>query len=287
MRCAGVTVLYNPDYSVVESIKTYIDDVEILFLVDNSSKDNSKMFSFDKKIRYIPFLDNKGISYALNYGAKKAIELGFEWLLTMDQDSQFDKSGLGLLLDYISKDYQGNKVGLYSPFHSTAISGEPPKETVSNPLVLMTSGNVINLRAYKEIEGFKDWMFIDCVDFDYCLNLRIHGYELVQVNDVILNHKLGDYEVKKFRGRDILCDNHNATRRYYIVRNSYYIYDMYHQYYPDYCTAVVREVQRAFFYVPILEKDGFKKLVKMIKGYIDFRLKRKGRLNQEVLYNDE
>ena len=67
MRCAGVTVLYNPDNSVVESIKTYIDDIEILFLVDNSSKDNSKMFLFNEKIKYIPFLDYKGIAYALNY----------------------------------------------------------------------------------------------------------------------------------------------------------------------------------------------------------------------------
>ena len=277
MRCAGVTVLYNPDNSVVESIKTYIDDIEILFLVDNSSKDNSKMFLFNEKIKYIPFLDYKGIAYALNYGAKRAIELGFEWLLTMDQDSQFGTNGLSSLLHYISKNDQDNKIGLYSPFHSTAISGEPPKETVSNPLVLMTSGNVISLKAYQDIGGFKDWMFIDCVDFDYCLNLRVHGYELVQINAVILNHKLGDYEVKQFRGRDILCDNHNATRRYYIVRNSYYIYDMYHQYYPDYCSAVVKEVQRAFFYVPLLEKDKLKKFISMCRGYFDYRLKRTGK----------
>lgn len=277
MRCAGVTVLYNPDQSVVESVKTYINDVEILFLVDNSSKDNSNMFNFDEKIRYIPFLENKGIAYALNYGAKKAIELSFEWLLTMDQDSKFETNGLSALLEYISKNQQENKIGLYSPFHSTAISGKPPKEPVSNPIVLMTSGNVISLKAYQDIDGFKDWMFIDCVDFDYCLNLRVHGYELVQVNYVILNHKLGDYEVKKFRGKEILCDNHNATRRYYIVRNSYYIYDMYHQYYPDYCTAVVEEVKDAFLHVPILEKDKFKKFINMCRGYIDFKRGKKGK----------
>lgn len=278
MRCAGVTVLYNPDQSVIESIKTYLNDIEVLFLVDNSSNDNSNMFSFDKKIQYIPFLENKGIAYALNHGAKKAIESDFEWLLTMDQDSKFETNGLNVLLDYISKNQQENKIGLYSPFHSTAISGEPPKEKVSNPLVLMTSGNVINLKAYQDIGGFKDWMFIDCVDFDYCLNLRVHGYELVRVNYVILNHKLGDYEVKQFRGRDILCDNHNAIRRYYIVRNSYYIYDMYHQYYPDYCTAVVEEVKDAFLHVPILEKDKFKKFINMCRGYIDFKKGKKGKM---------
>lgn len=277
MRCAGITVLYNPDYSVVESIRTYIDDVDTLFLVDNSSKDNSEMFLFDQKIRYIPFLDNKGISYALNFGAQKAIDLGFEWLLTMDQDSRFDRNGLSSLLDYISKNHQ-DKVGLYSPFHSTAISGEPPKEAVSNPLVLMTSGNVINLKAYQEIGGFKDWLFIDCVDFDYCLNLRVHGYELIQVNSIILDHKLGDYEVKKFKGRDILCDNHNATRRYYIVRNSYYIYDLYHQYFPGYCTAVVREVKKAFFNVAMFEKDKLRKLIYMCRGYIDFKRKITGKI---------
>ena len=74
-----------------------------------------------------------------------------------------------------------------------------------------------------------------------------------------------------------MCDNHNATRRYYIVRNSYYIYDMYHQYYPDYCTAVVREVQRAFFYVTMFEKDKLRKLICMCQGYIDFKRNKKGK----------
>ena len=40
----------------------------------------------------------------------------------------------------------------------------------------------------EEIEGFKDWMFIDCVDFDYCLNLVRNGYEIHQVNKVVLHH---------------------------------------------------------------------------------------------------
>ena len=92
----------------------------------------------------------------------------------------------------------------------------------------MTSGNIINLDIYKCVEGFKEWMFIDCVDFEYGLNVRKQGYTIKQINTVFLDHELGDYEIKYFLNKKIFCDNHSALRRYYIVRNSFYLYDLYH-----------------------------------------------------------
>ena len=64
----------------------------------------------------------------LNYAAKHAIESGYEWLLTMDQDSQFDKKGMDEIISFIENDSDVDNIGIYTPFHYTAISGEPPKE---------------------------------------------------------------------------------------------------------------------------------------------------------------
>lgn len=275
MKLAGVVVLYNPDQKVINNINSYIDELDALYLVDNSSADNSTLF-MNEKVEYIPLQKNTGIAHALNVGAKKAIDHNFHYLLTMDQDSMFEKDALKNMKSIIDADDEKNQVGIYSPFHKTAISEPVPEELFTSPLVVMTSGNIINLDIYKCVEGFKEWMFIDCVDFEYGLNVRKHGYTIKQINTVFLDHELGDYEIKHVFNKKIFCDNHSALRRYYIVRNSFYLYDMYHNDYPDYCQAVVKQAKQSFFYATVFEKHGFKKLIYMIRGYIDYRKGKKG-----------
>ena len=275
MKLAGVVVLYNPDQKVINNINSYIDELDALYLVDNSSADNSTLF-MNEKVEYIPLRKNTGIAHALNVGAKKAIDHNFRYLLTMDQDSMFEKDALKNMKSIIDADDEKDQVGIYSPFHKTAISEPVPEELFTSPLVVMTSGNIINLDIYKSVEGFKEWMFIDCVDFEYGLNVRKHGYTIKQINTVFLDHELGDYEIKHVFNKKIFCDNHSALRRYYIVRNSFYLYDMYHDDYPDYCQAVVKQAKQSFFYATVFEKHGFKKLIYMIRGYRDYRRGKKG-----------
>lgn len=275
MKLAGVVVLYNPDQKVINNINSYIDELDALYLVDNSSADNSTLFMYEK-VEYIPLQKNTGIAHALNVGAKKAIDHNFHYLLTMDQDSMFEKDALKNMKSIIDADDEKDQVGIYSPFHKTAISEPVPEELFTSPLVVMTSGNLINLDIYKCVEGFKEWMFIDCVDFEYGLNVRKHGYTIKQINTVFLDHELGDYEIKHVFNKKIFCDNHSALRRYYIVRNSFYLYYMYHNDYPDYCQAVVKQAKQSFFYATVFEKHGFKKLIYMIRGYRDYRRGKKG-----------
>ena len=165
MKLAGVVVLYNPDQKVINNINSYIDELDTLYLVDNSSTDNSTLFTHEK-VEYIPLQKNTGIAHALNVGARKAIDHNFHYLLTMDQDSMFEKNALKNMKSIIDADEEKDQVGIYSPFHKTAISEPVPEELFTSPLVVMTSGNIINLDIYKCVEGFKEWMFIDCVDFE-------------------------------------------------------------------------------------------------------------------------
>ena len=178
MKLAGVVVLYNPTEDVVCNINTYIDFVQKLYVVDNSDIDNSIFFN-NKKIEYVFNGENLGIATALNIGANKAIKDNFEWLLTMDQDSAFKNNDVEKMIcflkkvrddafirDVISTNY--DKIGLISPLHITIMNPNDQSKGVDSPLNVMTSGNIISLSAFKKIGGFKDWFFIDCVDFDIC-----------------------------------------------------------------------------------------------------------------------
>ena len=276
MKIAGVTVLFNPDEKVVSNIKTYIDELDCLFLVDNSSVDNSAKYNFSKKIVYIFNGKNLGIAEALNVGAREALKLEADWLLTMDQDSAFKDKALKIIIDYARKLKKNTDIGIISPLHRTIQNKNIKKVGIEEPLVVMTSGNLVNLKAYDVVNGFKSWMFIDAVDFEFGLNLRKHGYNIIQINDAILNHNLGDTVKKKFLGKVMFVSNHSAFRRYFIVRNRYYLYDMYHNDFPAFCEAEKGMTKHELLRVILFEKHKIKKLLDMYRGYRDYKKGIKG-----------
>lgn len=279
MKLAGVTVLFNPDDKVEENIKSYINNLEILFLVDNTPNvNNEKRFGFSNKIVYIPNKKNLGIAKALNIGAKTAIKQGYKWLLTMDQDSKFSKNALSKMIKYIDEDEKKllKTIGIISPFHKTVQTKDSELKGIEKPLIVMTSGNLVNLNAYKKVNGFKDWLFIDAVDFDFCLNLRKAKYEIIQINSCVLNHELGNTEKKSFFGKTMYVSNHSAFRRYFIVRNRYYIYEMYKNDFPVYCEAEKNMTKHELLRVVLFEKNKIKKIREMYRGYKDFKKGIKG-----------
>ena len=292
MKIEGVVVLYHPEDDILKNIETYINYVDKLYLIDNTPNvDSNDKYKKYKKIEYVPLKDNKGIAYALNYAAKLAIKDNASWLLTMDQDSSFYKDGLRKMIDFLKEMKKSkslneilgvnyDKIGVLSPYHITnknqgnlgIIKG------VDYPDEVMTSGNLINLEAYKKIKGFKEWLFIDCVDFDYCFNLKKHGYEVMVLNYVYLNHNLGDIIKIKILGKEIYTDNHNATRWYYMSRNRKYIISLYSDIFPAFCKYQEKCTRREMLKIILFEKNKFSKISAIIKGSKDFKHNVKGKL---------
>ena len=52
VKIAGVVTLYNPTDDDIKNINTYIDDIERLYIVDNTEgKDNENRIPKNKKIK--------------------------------------------------------------------------------------------------------------------------------------------------------------------------------------------------------------------------------------------
>lgn len=283
MKLAAVVVLYNPDSKIFQNIQSYINYVDVVYAVDNSSNDNSEHLK-NEKIVYLANHENLGIAYALNRGAKQAIADGYEWLLTMDQDSTFSDDGVEKLKQFLTDckqtqngKYPYEKIGLITPFHRTLFNEAEQLTEIDSPAVVMTSGNIISLEAYSKIGGFKDWMFIDAVDFDYCLNLRDHGFDIWRLPSVELKHNLGDVVFKTFRGTRYYGLNHSPVRRYYIVRNRHYFYDMYVDKFPGFCNAEKNSTKVEVKGILLCEKHKIKKLLAMYRGFLDYKRGVKGK----------
>ena len=290
MKIAGVVVLYNPDKNVRKNIDSYLDDLDILYVVDNSPEPNKNAKDYkDKKIKYISNHGNKGIAYALNVGAKEAVKDKAEWLLTMDQDSSFKKDSLNKMIKFL-KEIKSNKfisetlsvsyekLGILSTLQRTELNKDNEEKGISYPLVVMTSGNLINLKAYKKVGGFKDWLFIDAVDLDYCLNIRKHRYEIVQMSTAELIHHLGKVEKHELLGKTMFATNHSANRRYYITRNRHYLYDLYYDTFPEYCSLEIGRTKKELIKILLFENNKIAKIKAIYKGYRDYKKGIKGEM---------
>lgn len=279
MKLACVVVFYNPSDDNVKNIDEYKDVVDKIYVVDNSDDEICRLQN-DNKIEYVNLKQNLGIAKALNIGAKKAIEEGYKWLLTLDQDSKIIKKNVTDMLLFLDKHENEKDIGLISPFQDIQMNEEIPNVEFQDMIEVMTSGNIINLDVYKKIGGFKDWLFIDCVDTDYCMNLHKNGYRVLRLNTVVMEHHLGDKTFHRFFGKIYDCSNHSAIRRYYITRNNLYIRDMYMKLYPDYCKKLIRIQKGQIKRVLLFEKNKIKKIKMIIKGYIDYKNGYTGKYNK-------
>jgi rhamnosyltransferase len=268
---AGVVVLYNPDSIVEKNIRSYLNQLVHLYIVDNSEQPDktlSKIFSDTQKAEYIFNNRNLGMASALNIAVDRALKDGYSFLLTMDQDSYFEEGSLEILIENLS---DANYVGIFSPFHKNKFFTNPPKlkgrEEVSD---IMTSGNVLNLSAVEKAGKFKEDYFIDYVDIEYCLRLRKYGYKIIRVNDSILVHNEANLSKRKIFGLTFYPQNHSAFRWYYKVRNFLYLKKEYYNSFSDYLEVEKKNIRNNIIKVLLFEKDKFKKLYMILKGYIHF-----------------
>ena len=282
MKIAGTVILYYPDKNVIENISSYLNAVDKLYIVDNTESpskligDNLKSFS---NVVYIHDADNKGISVRLNQISNLAISEGFEWLLTMDQDSSFKKETLNNYFTCIQSFEEKENVSMFGINHEENVN----ESNVCNPVKvnhLITSGSILNLRLVNFIGGFDEKLFIDEVDFEYCLRSVAKGFDIVQFVNIFLNHNLGQtsqhlsFKTIKLTSRNL----HSHIRMYYMTRNFLYVQSIYHEKFPGEIHQRKRILLNRFKNNILYNNERIKVMKNIIKGVLDFRKKRMGKI---------
>lgn len=277
LKLAGMVTLYHPTDRDIENISTYLGSVDRLYVIDNTEgESNAARLPKSQKIEYIFSNQNIGVGAALNLAAKKALKDGYSWLLTNDQDTTFRPGVLTKLKQRIERE-NDPKLAIVTPWHNTRLRDPRPKAD-DDPHDVMTSGNLINLKIWKKLGGFKDWFFIDGIDIEYCMNLHRHGYRILRVNSLAIDHNLGDLFYREFAGRLYLCTNHPAIRRYYLMRNYHYIFDLYGDWDFAYCASLCAAQKHNMVGVLLFEKQKIRKIYMYLKGYFDHKKGKKGKL---------
>ena len=267
MKYAIGIVTYQPELSrLSDNLRAAFASMMVsrVIIYDNHS-DNCEtirqLTALDSHCLLMEGDENRGIAYALNALCQKAVDEGCDWILTLDQDSVIPK---GLLEEYNHYTDQDD-LGIICPgIIDRNMGREYTRQTSGTEYIrqCITAGNLVRLKAWQKTGGFSEKLFIDGVDFDFCMKMGEAGFKILRTNNVCLLQEVG-------HGRKIPLPfhhqmsvlNHSPQRLYYIARNYLYIGRQYHQ---RWHWAI--EVAKRMFIVACFEDNRREKLRAMFLG---------------------
>jgi rhamnosyltransferase len=282
--CCAVVVTYHPDESVTENLRAAVAECAYVIVVDNASgPDDVAAFAAVAGVSVIALPGNVGLAAALNVGVGRAAEQGYEWVLTLDQDSRPEPgmtaalwathltlpraAVIGPRIHEENSDvrrYRWVRRSKRWPlcFQRAGTDGEDLPEVT----MVVTSGSMIEIELWRKLGGFDEALFIDYIDTDYCLRVIRAGRSVAVAGGGVLHHRLGARERRMLMGREFRPTHHAAFRHYYIARNRVMIWRRHALAVPhwavfDFCFAVFNTAR-----VLLFERDRGAKMAAMLRG---------------------
>ena len=286
-KVAAIIVSYNPDSNLFDSINLLLNQVEKVIIVDNGSKEKYVKYIKsinEDKIEIILNKENLGVATALNIGVRKALENGYEWILTMDQDSKASPDMVKKMFNVynsINREERKDILSIFPNFVDERIQSIEENSNMNSYEYVdadITSGNLLRKEVFEKVGFFDDSLFIDLVDSDFCMRLNEKGIKMIKIRDAVLYHSLGESKTIKGILGSFNTSNHSALRRYYMTRNRFYIWEKYKGLNSFTLNRDKKLFKKEFVKIILGEKDKVNKIKMVLRGYKDYKKGIKGKL---------
>lgn len=286
-KVAAIIVSYNPDSNLFDSINLLLNQVEKVIIVDNGSKEKYVKYIKsinEDKIEIILNKENLGVATALNIGVRKALENGYEWMLTMDQDSKASPDMVKKMFNVynsINREERKDILSIFPNFVDERIQSIEENSNMNSYEYVdadITSGNLLRKEVFEKVGFFDDSLFIDLVDTDFCMRLNEKGIKMIKIRDAVLYHSLGESKTIKGILGSFNTSNHSALRRYYMTRNRFYIWEKYKGLNSFTLNRDKKLFKKEFVKIILGEKDKVNKIKMVLRGYKDYKKGIKGKL---------
>ncbi|TPE20423.1 glycosyltransferase family 2 protein [Clostridium perfringens] len=289
-----IIVTYNIGNELSKCFYSILNQVDKVIIVDNGSDLETVKYinhlkkEHSNKVEYLLNQNNMGIAFALNRGIELALKENFEWILTLDNDSIATEGMVDVMLktySKLSKNEQKDVVSLFPTHLEINFKNFKNEKSEFNKLNYnyietdITSGNILNKKLFYSVGFFNESLFIDYVDFEYCLRLSEYGYKQIKVHDAKLIHHLGNSKQIKIFNKRIDYTNHSALRRYYITRNRFFIWNKFkkHKAFITFDkSAFIKETIK----IILFENNKYQKIKMTLKGFKDYKNKKFGKLKE-------
>ncbi len=247
-----------------------------LFVVDNSAR-SLRLDGTPPGVRHIRNGMNLGVARALNQGMLAARDEGYATALLLDQDSRMESADLARLVaaqEAIEDAFIVCPRVLYEP---PSVRGHGSgKGGVTRVNVAISSGSLIDLSRLEEVGLHDEKLFVDYVDFEYCLRAAAKGCFTYRVEDAVLYHRLGDRREARLLGLRCYPTHHSPERRYYKTRNMLYVWRKYGRRHPRWVLHGAGKFLVEFLEIWLFEDRKAAKTLACLQGTKDFLLGRYG-----------
>lgn len=245
-----IIVLYKEKLSDALSINSLLDSdtgnkIKDIFVYDNTPEgfglevgriDHYK----NRNVIYISDFQNSGVSTAYNRGMVKAQEMGYKYILLLDQDTQFPSEAYQAYLDAIDNHPE---VKLFAP-RLVTLNGEycsPLKYALHRGFVVgelepglyplkkyspINSGMLIDVETAIRSGGYREEVYLDFSDFQFVEKL-LNVIDSFMIIPLTLKQNLSNEEsnIHSLLSRyKIYCDCAKNCRKDTIIDHSIYFF---------------------------------------------------------------
>ena len=275
--CA-VIITYHPDKALPERVAAVKRQVDLIVIVDNTESAEAALIISrlaGDKILIICNQRNVGVAKALNQGIEQGIGLGCSWFLTLDQDTWIDEKLVVTYQEFVrTKDV--SRLGIIGCNFKDPNSGavflkgylDSPGRWVEQPVVI-TSGSFFSARTFLELGPFREDLFIDCIDHEYCFRARKKTLRNYMYTEPFLLHGIGKQIRHRFYWISVVSNNHAPFRCYYMGRNIILVSKAYFFQEPWQAMLLLRSLLAKFFLIIVFENEKLIKLKAMLLGVWD------------------
>lgn len=216
MKILSVVVTYFPNRKLlINNINAFIDSVDKVLIWENTPENEKIHYRFVEceKIEYCGDGINS-ISHALNFAWIYAKKNGYNYILTMDQDSLWEDFCLYLNKTIFNKSMP---LGIWGP--NTFQQNFDKYIGLCQVDAIITSGMLLDVEIVDKIGGWNELFSIDCVDYEFCLKAKDVGVNVYLLGDCHLIQRYGTPKKVKMFGHEAQLRNDSPARLYSIYRS--------------------------------------------------------------------
>ena len=288
VKILAVVVAFEPGADVESNLAAIYPQVGRLVVVDNGSTDVAFVTAAAKQhpLLFIRNTENKGVAAALNQAARIALEEGYDWLATFDQDSLVPPGAIAEMMTLLERHPRRESIAIIAMSHRDRgtsqdyhLRGDILEETQEwrEVRTTITSGALVRVSTLRALGLFDETLFIDSVDLEFCLRCRKNNLLVIESCKTVLAHSIGSATEHKLLGRRLVCTNHSPLRRYYMTRNQLSVCCRYVLFDPFWALRGLYHLLGSNVAVLLYEDKKAAKMLAMITGLAHFVLGRYGR----------
>lgn len=277
---ALVVVTFHPDEHFGSRVGSMAIQFGQIFVIDNSGPVACGLPTPEtNNIQLVRNHVNLGLAEALNIGCARALEQGFEWAVTLDQDTELNPNYLGKMISSwsnsgLSPHILGcNYFNVTKAQHRFAVSGVPHTKLQKT---VITSGCLMHLPTWSELGKFRAEYFIDSIDHEFCLRARKGGYRVAINLQSLMTHTIGDNEEYPEYLKRLAPYSHSSLRTYTNTRNTTRTILEYACYDPVWCIRKIAGLAYEALAIILLEKQKIDRIKAFLAGLNDGYLNKLG-----------